>query len=492
MYRLIVSHETRLLARTGALWAILLLLVFAIGFAAFAGGRSVARQAQGAADAAALENGVRARMQADTEAYAAQLAASGGTYEFATVDHVPGRGPPQGTNAGVVGAETAAYVVLPPTGLAALSIGQSDIQLRYLPASMGTTLDMVKNLEIENPVNLRTGPFDIAFVVIFLLPIFILALTYDLLSSEKERGTLAMILAHPVSLRELLASKIVARATVMLAVIMGLGLLALLSVGTQLDQVETWLRFGLWLLATLLYSLFWFLLAVLVNVHGRSSATNGIILAGTWLILVVIVPTLVSLLATTLYPAPSRMDLIVAAREAQTAGEKGMGDALDRFYAEHLDQLPAGDQRAMDFLTLSQANAASIEKALLPLYQQFREQALHQEALVQRFQYLSPAIMMQLALNEASGTSTARYQDFLDQAYRFRGEWNDYFASRFLARTPLRPEDYDRFPRFEYVPEPAAAVMARLAGPLVGLLLLCIGMALLPLRQLQRYQVAAR
>lgn len=196
MYRLIISHETRSLARTGALWAILALLVFAIGFAAFAGGRAITRQAKGAADAVAFENGERAKMRQDTEAYAAEVAASGGTYEFATVNHVPGRGPPQGTNAGVVGAETAAYVVLPPTGLAALSIGQSDVQLNYLPASMGTTLDMIKNLETENPVNLQTGPFDIAFVVIFLLPIFILAMTYDLLSSEKERGTLAMILAH--------------------------------------------------------------------------------------------------------------------------------------------------------------------------------------------------------------------------------------------------------------------------------------------------------
>ncbi|MFO1356717.1 MAG: ABC transporter permease subunit [Gammaproteobacteria bacterium] len=492
MYRLIISHETRSMVRTGALWAILALLVFAIGFAALAGGRSVARQARGAADAIAYENGERAKMRQDTEAYAAEVAASGGTYEFATVNHVPGRGPPQGTNAGVVGAETAAYVALPPTGLAALSIGQSDVQLNYLPASMGTTLDMIKNLETGNPVNLQTGPFDIAFVVIFLLPIFILAMTYDLLSSEKERGTLAMILAHPVSLRELMASKIVARAAVILAVVLGFGLLALLGVGTQLDQAETWLRFALWILATLLYSLFWFSLAVLVNLHGRSSATNGTILAAIWLILVVVVPTLVSLLATTVYPAPSRMDLIVAAREAQTAGEKNMGSALDRFYSEHMDQVPTGDARAMDFLTMAQANAANIERALLPLYEQFRDQSIRQENLVQRFQYLSPAIMMQLALNEISGTSTARYQDFLDQAFRFRSQWNDYFASRFLERVPLRPADYDQFPSFRYVPEPLATVLGRLAPSLAGLLLLCAGVGLLPLAGLRRYQVAAR
>ena len=115
----------------------------------------------------------------------AQVAATGGEYQFAAVRHAPGKGPPQGTNAGAVGAETAKYVTLPPTGLAALSVGQSDIQLNYLPVSLATTLDVTKNLELENPVNLMTGSFDIAFVVIFLLPIFILAMSYDLLSSEK-------------------------------------------------------------------------------------------------------------------------------------------------------------------------------------------------------------------------------------------------------------------------------------------------------------------
>jgi len=492
MNALIVAHEGRLLARSGSLWVVLGLLALALGFAAWAGGHSLERQVRAAEAAVSYEEGERARMRRDTEAYAARVAASGAPYEFAMVRHSPGKGPPQGTNAGAVGAETAAFVALPPTGLAALAIGQSDVQLNYLPVRMGTTLEMIKQVEIENPVNLQTGPLDVAFVIIFLLPIFILAMTYDLLSSEKERGTLAMILAHPVSVRELLASKIVARAIAVLVVVLGFGLAALLIVGTRLDATETWLRFAAWVAATLLYAAFWFAVAVFVNLRGRSSATNGTILAGIWLMLVVIVPNLVSLVATTAFPAPSRMDLIVAAREAQTEGEKSMSDALDRFYAEHTDQIPVGDQRAMDFLTLSQANAASIEKALLPLYQRFREQIERQEALVQRFQYLSPAIMMQSALNEISGTSTGRYQDFLDQATRFRYEWNGWFAERFLKREPLRPEDYDRFPQFSYVPEAPGTVWARLWPSLLGLLVVGLGVALAPFAGMRRLEVAAR
>jgi ABC-2 type transport system permease protein len=492
MLKLIISHEARQIARTGALWSILALLIGAIVFAAWSGGRSINRQVEGAKAAEIFEDGLRNHMRAGTEKYEAAVIAEGGEYQFAAVRHAPGSGPPQGTNAGAVGAETSKYVTLPPTGLAALSVGQSDIQLNYLPVSLATTLDITKWLELENPVNLAVGSFDIAFVVIFLLPIFILAMSYDLLSSEKERGTLAMILAHPVSIRELMASKIISRAAVMLAVVLSFGIIALLTVGTGLDTGDTWTRFGLWMIATLLYSSFWFALAVLVNVYGKNSASNGTVLAGIWLILVVIVPQLVSMLATTVYPAPSRMELTIAAREAQTEAEKNFMSKLDEYYYDHLEFVPDGDSKAMDFLTLAQANSNSIEKAVRPLYDSFQEQLNKQEGLVQRFQYLSPAIMMQLALNEISGTSADRYEHFLNQVYDFHTEWKKYFSTKFLQRYPLKPADYDNFPSFDYAEEPTGAMMARLIPSLLGMLILFCGVILVPFMALKNYQAAAR
>jgi len=492
MLKLIISHEARQIIRTGALWSILALLVAAIVFAAWSGDRSIERQIAGAQAAESFEDGRRNHLREGTEKYEAQVIAEGGEYQFASVRHSPGSGPPQGTNAGAVGAETSMYVTLPPTGLAALSVGQSDIQLNYLPVSMATTLDVTKNLELENPVNLATGSFDIAFVVIFLLPIFILAMSYDLLSSEKERGTLAMILAHPISIRELMASKIISRAAVMLAVVLSFGIIALFTVGTGLDTADTWIRFGLWIVATLLYSAFWFALAVLVNVYGKNSAANGTALAGIWLILVVIVPQLVSMLATTIYPVPSRMELTIAAREAQTEAEKNAMSKLDEYYYDHLEFVPEGDEKAMDFLTLAQANNNSIEKAVRPLYDNFQNQLNKQESLVQRFQYLSPAIMMQLALNEVSGTSADRYEHFLNQVYDFHNEWKEYFSTKFLQRYPLKSADYENFPAFTYEEQPFGAVISRIVPSLLGMLILFLGVVLVPFLALRNYQVAAR
>lgn len=492
MYSLIVAHETRTLAKTPSLLWILLLLVATIAFGAWASAQMFERQASGAVAIAQYENSLRAKMRDDLVKYEERVKASGGEMQFAAVNHAPGEGPPQATNAGAVGSETESYAIMPPTGLAALSVGQSDINLNYIPVSMKNIMDATKDNEIENPVNLKAGAFDIAFVVIFLMPIFILAMSYDLLSSEKERGTLAMVLAHPISLRKLMASKLISRMMIMLGVVLAFGLGAALAVGSGLDQPETWARFGFWLGATVLYSLFWFALAVLVNALGKSSATNGIILAGSWLAFVVVIPTLVSVVATTMYPAPSRLDFMAASREAQTAAEFARMKALDAYYYDHLELVPDAADKANDFLTLSLANNASIEKAIKPLYDKFQAQLNNQESAVAKFQYLSPAIMMQRAMNEVAGTSAGRYENFLKQVFAFHGQWVDFFTGRFLKQQPLTTAEFDRVPVFAYVEEPFGVVAARLTPSILGLLIVVAGLTAVAFASLRKYRVAAR
>src|SRR3546814_9494060 len=89
----------------------------------------------------------------------------------APVNHAPPRPgqSPQGTNAGAVGGELAKEVaILPPTGMAAFAVGQMDLQRNYTLVDMKNKFNMSDNFEIENPLNLMTGTFDISFVVIFL------------------------------------------------------------------------------------------------------------------------------------------------------------------------------------------------------------------------------------------------------------------------------------------------------------------------------------
>ena len=490
MNTLVIGHEVRTLVRAPAFIWILLLLAGALAFGAWSGAQSMLRQERGAQEMAAAAAETREGLRSGLESYEQRMAETGGPIQIAVYSHSPRGAIPQGTNAGSVGLKADEPAILPFTGLGAFAVGQSDIQLSYVPVNTESITRVLQDSELGNPVNLLRGAFDLSFVVIFVLPIFILAISYDMLSSEKERGTLAMVLSHPISLRKLMTSKVISRAAIVVAVVFALGLGALLFAGRGLDTIETWARFGLWTLSALLYAMFWFALSVLVNALGKNSATNGIILAGAWLVLVVVAPVVISVAATTAYPTPSRFDFITASRSAQTEAERDYMGALNQYYYDHVEYAPDGS--GQDFLAVTRAKGEAVARAVDPIYQRFRSQRAQQDRMVSMFQFLTPALMMQSALNDISGVGSARYSSFIDQVQAFHQEWVSYFTTRFLQERPLASSEFADFPRFTFQEESFGALMMRVAPRLLGLLILGGLAALASVVALRRYQAGAR
>ncbi|MBY0376332.1 MAG: ABC transporter permease, partial [Bryobacteraceae bacterium] len=135
---------------------------------------------------------------------------------------------------GAIGGTTGVpYVTMPPGALAPLAVGQSDLYPYYFKISLRSKQTTLNNDEIENPVNLLAGRFDLAFVIVYLYPLLILALSYNILSGEKEQGTLALTLANPVSLTKLLAGKMLARAGLLLGLAVGITAVAVWVAGVD-------------------------------------------------------------------------------------------------------------------------------------------------------------------------------------------------------------------------------------------------------------------
>ena len=62
---------------------------------------------------------------------------------------------------------------------------------------LGACPSFQQNGEVESPLNLMVGRFDLTFVVIYLLPLLVLALSFNVLSEEREQGTLALTCCSP-------------------------------------------------------------------------------------------------------------------------------------------------------------------------------------------------------------------------------------------------------------------------------------------------------
>ena len=445
--------ELRLLARERVAWVMLVLFAAALGYGLWNGGRLAGQQRE-----------IAVAISKDKESFHAQLREYLGRQSLE-----PKAVAGQGTMA-----------VLPPAPLPLLATGQSDLSpghesvvLWKLAAPADT------RSELENPSHLLAGRFDFAFVLVWLFPLFLLAMVYDLMAGDRESGTLRLALAQGVAPMQWLLRRALARALPILA----LAALATLVAGMFGSPGGTTLRLTLALAVVLAYGLFWVALAVAVNVVARSAASAATSLGAAWVLLVLVAPTLLNVSVETLYPTPSRPELVAAGRKASGEAEKRGGDLLNSFYRDHPELAPPGQQA--DFAAQHLTVQGEVGRAVEPVRQKFDAQLAQQQTAVGRWRFVSPAIAAHEALTDLAGTGYWRYRAFREQVNAFKQTVADFYTPKIHRREPLTMADYERLPRFSFREEPAGDWLERAAVGLAGMLVLTGALGLWAWRRLR-------
>jgi ABC-2 type transport system permease protein len=440
MLRAIALVELRSLARDRAVWLVLVSFAALTAYAA-ANGARFARE----------ERREIARIHAAEQARIAALHESGRM-------HAGPRDP--GQIARELGRRAASLPVAP---LAAVSVGQRDL----LPHTIFLSLDArpVEHTKDagKSAAQLASGPFDLAFVFVFLLPLVVIALGYDLLSSEREQGTLALVLSQPISPARFLATKAGVRAALVVALVVVPGWLAsLLTADGLVGLVRAPVGLAAYAALLLCYTGFWFAAAVSVNALGRSSAENALALVALWLACVMIVPGLVSVAVDALHPSPSRVSLVNASRAAARDVES-QGSALEGDHGSA--NVAAAGTRVVQL-------QQDMERKLQPIVASFREQLERQQRLVDGLRYLSPALVLSEGLNDVAGSGVRRHQLFTAQVEHFQAAYRRFFIERARANQgeARTAGDQAPWPRFEYREPAWTASASRVGASILGLL----------------------
>lgn len=384
------------------------------------------------------------------------------------------------------------YAVMPPAALGSLAIGQSDLYPYYFRVSTGSKESFLNNDEIENPVHLLAGRFDLAFVFLYLYPLVILAFSYNIVSAEKESGTLALTMSQPVSLGRIVMAKVLLRALFVLALAVVLSVGGVVIGGADLAAEGARWRLLMWAGVTAAYGAFWFALAIAVNALGRGSATNAMTLAGAWLLLVIVIPSVLNVAVKAAHPVPSRVELIQAIRVAGDESTRQGSKLLARYLEDHPELAPpsSGPGGPPDFGTLLVAVNEATERKVQPVLAEFDAQLANQQRMVDRFRYLSPAIVAQAAFNDLAGSSSHRYQHFLTQVDEYHRQWRGFLVPRILKKEKLSTADLDKLPAFTFREESTSAVTGRVTVAFAGLLIPLLLAGIPAIGALRRYPVA--
>ncbi|MCS6947550.1 MAG: DUF3526 domain-containing protein, partial [Steroidobacteraceae bacterium] len=400
-----------------------------------------------------------------------------------------GRGVAAAASPGEVGyALLVEPAVLPPAPLGALAIGQGDLLANIYTLNARGAHQFVMQPALDNSLRLALGNFDLAFVVVWLLPLIVIALTFNVVCGERERGVLALAVACGAALQRFVLGKIAARAVVIQAAVW----IALLAAGfvaaRPLQNFDGIIAWFLWSAIAALYAAFWTALGLWVNASERGSDINAALLVGCWLLTVIVAPTVTNLAATTLFPAPSRVELTTALREATESADRLAAAQRDRYFFDHPELQGKDSDKALFYRTVAAAEA-NIEAAMQPLLAQFAQQAQRQRRLVAGLQYLSPGTLAYETLTALSGSNGVRHAHFRAQVFEFHRAWVAWFRARLDAGQRLTPADYDRLPRFSFSDLPLAAQLRQLVLPAVVLAALTVALFWSALRRLRRLTV---
>ena len=341
------------------------------------------------------------------------------------------------------------YPILPNAPLSLVSFGQSDLMPYYHQVTMNKKQALYHGEEIENPSILYNGNFDLNFVIIFLLPLLIMALTYNIVSSEKEQGTLALLLSADTDFRRIVLDKYIFRFLLLNAAFISVVMVGLLIAGVNLAQTVGSL--GYLFLVTLLYTAFWFGLSFLVNSFGKNSGYNSVILVGSWLVFALLIPALLNVSATSFHPLPSRMLQITKSRDVSDEVTKAGSKKLDQYYNDHPELVPKGKKVDYNDFALSYLQTQiEVDKAIQPIENQFTAQRQKQQQFISYYRFFSPAIFTQQALNSVAGTGQDRYTDFENQVNTFYTNFQEYFRQKVFRQEKMASSDFARIPSFEY------------------------------------------
>jgi len=362
--------------------------------------------------------------------------------------------------------------ILPPAPLPALAVGQSDLQSAHEPIllwRLETPSD--SRFELENPARLLAGRFDLAFVLVWLLPLFLLAAAYDFCALDRETGSLRMVLAQGVSPWRWAFRRALARGTPLLALAIGATLLTVMETGAHGVGPRV-----LYAAAVVLaYAVFWLALAALINGYARSAAAAATAAGAAWVGFVLVMPTLLNVLVESLHPSPSRAELIAESRKASAAAEQRGSELATSLYRDHPELAPPGMQ--IDMMSRMLAVQDEVGRAMHPVKERFEQAILSQQLVVDLWRFASPAIAAHEALTDLAGTGYWRHRAFQEQVAEFKRELHAYYSPMFHRRQPMTQADLAKFPSFTFVEEPPARWKTRVATSVLGIVALAALMA---------------
>jgi ABC-type transport system involved in multi-copper enzyme maturation permease subunit len=351
-----------------------------------------------------------------------------------------------------------------------------------------------KNLGMDNPLLMPSERINWGFIMTVLFSFLAIIFSFDAVSGEKERRTLALCLSNPVKRSYILFSKFIAINVLLIAcAIIGilLALLVLMLAPSVSITAETFFEVGLFLLFVVFFIGSMSAIGLFSSVMSRNSNISLLLSVSLWLVFMIAIPNFARTLSTSVEKVNVMQAKIAEKRkeiEASFPDGKWTSNGGNPFLPQH--EIRANMQMAF-------------EKNIADFWGEHFAAQFRQLENTRRWTWISPLAVFEYGTEALLDGGYPRLRHNYDDMQNFKIQYLQWFKD-FDARDDQSPhwynpyEDYSTTRKavaYEEIPqfvERRATIAERLSETLkyLGVMLAYMGvMLVLTIIRFERYDV---
>jgi len=295
-----------------------------------------------------------------------------------------------------------------------------------------------------NPVNLQSGNLDLSFVIIYLFPLLVIVLTFNVISEETETGTWRIVAVQARSKLLFILSKLAVRLGLLYIILLLLFLIAKFTLNLVFDSNFLWML-GL----SMFYIFFWFTLAFLIISFKKSSGYNALLLLSVWLVMIILLPAGMNAYVTSKYPVPEALSTAIAQRDGyHVKWDTDKRTTIEKFYKYYPQFKKYGyPDEGFNWLWYYAMQQMGDDDS------KTERDALHtkialREDTSKKIASILPNMHLQLVFNQLAGTGMGEQISYLDATNEFHEKLRLFFYPKIFEGhkaevidwTQLKPE----------------------------------------------------
>jgi len=278
-----------------------------------------------------------------------------------------------------------------PSNISAISIGQSDVN----PLMQAVTIRGIEgqkyDANFENPSLLMSGNLDLGFVIIYLFPLVLIAISFNLYSEEKELGTWRILAAQ--------------------------------TSGKFFQSI--------------LYLFFWSALCLWLVSLQKKSSFNALALISIWVVLTVLLPAMVNNYVINKYQVPEALNAMVEQRDGYHEKWDLEKDATMKGFYEAYPQyknypVPEGKFSWIWYYAMQHNGDLAAKKTSTEM----TNKIMMRNTISEKVSLFVPTMHAQLSFNRLAGTDMISHLNFLKALTNFHENLRLGFYAKIFDENP--------------------------------------------------------